>query len=61
MHSMRNTHPMHGMHDTYARHELGQNLLADPHLIAVVQRLVRNETSGPILELGAGDGALTKP
>ena len=47
--------------DKYTRHELGQNFLADPHLIATVQRLVRTETSGPIIELGAGDGALTKP
>ena len=47
--------------NTYTRHELGQNFLADPHLIAEVQRLVRTETSGPIIELGAGDGALTRP
>ncbi|HEY3870055.1 MAG TPA: 23S ribosomal RNA methyltransferase Erm [Actinocrinis sp.] len=45
----------------YARHELGQNFLADPDLIAAVQRLVRTGTSGPIIELGAGDGALTRP
>lgn len=47
--------------DTYKRHELGQNFLADPRLIATVERLVRTGTSGPILELGAGDGALTRP
>lgn len=47
--------------DKYARHELGQNFLADAHLIAAVQRLVRTETFGPIIELGAGDGALTRP
>ncbi|MEZ0111900.1 23S rRNA (adenine-N6)-dimethyltransferase [Catenulispora sp. EB89] len=43
------------------RHELGQNFLADPALIAAIQRLVRDETRGPIIELGAGDGALTGP
>lgn len=47
--------------DKYTRHDFGQNFLADPHLIAAVQHLVRTETAGPILELGAGDGALTKP
>ena len=46
---------------TYNRHELGQNFLADARLIADVQRLVRTGTSGPIIELGAGDGALTRP
>ena len=43
------------------RHELGQNFLTDPQLIAAVQNLVSTETSGPIIELGAGDGALTRP
>ena len=43
------------------RHELGQNFLADPALIAAIQQLVRTETQGPIIELGAGDGALTGP
>jgi len=47
--------------DTSKRHELGQNFLADPRLIAAVQSLVRTGTSGPIIELGAGDGALTRP
>ncbi|HEV3172358.1 MAG TPA: 23S ribosomal RNA methyltransferase Erm [Actinocrinis sp.] len=47
--------------DRYKRHELGQNFLADARLIAEVQRLVRTETSGPVIELGAGDGALTRP
>jgi 23S rRNA (adenine-N6)-dimethyltransferase len=46
---------------TYNRHELGQNFLADPRLIADFQHLVRTGTSGPIIELGAGDGALTRP
>jgi 23S rRNA (adenine-N6)-dimethyltransferase len=45
----------------YTRHDFGQNFIADPHLIAAVRRLVRSETSGPIIELGAGDGALTGP
>ncbi|NUP46556.1 MAG: 23S ribosomal RNA methyltransferase Erm [Catenulispora sp.] len=43
------------------RHELGQNFLADRALIAAVQRLVADGTAGPIIELGAGDGALTGP
>lgn len=43
------------------RQELGQNFLADPALIAAIQRLVREQTQGPIIELGAGDGALTGP
>lgn len=43
------------------RHELGQNFLADPALITTIQQLVRDETQGPIIELGAGDGALTGP
>ena len=47
--------------DTYNRHAFGQNFLADPRLIAEVQRLVRTGTSGPVIELGAGDGALTRP
>ena len=47
--------------NSHTRQELGQNFLADAHLIAAVQRLVQTETSGPIIELGAGDGALTRP
>jgi 23S rRNA (adenine-N6)-dimethyltransferase len=43
------------------RHELGQNFLADRGLITAVQRLVATRTAGPIIELGAGDGALTGP
>jgi 23S rRNA (adenine-N6)-dimethyltransferase len=43
------------------RQELGQNFLADRALITAIQRLVRDETQGPIIELGAGDGALTGP
>jgi 23S rRNA (adenine-N6)-dimethyltransferase len=40
------------------RHELGQNLLVDRSIIRSIQRLVA-ETTGPILELAAGNGALT--
>jgi 23S rRNA (adenine-N6)-dimethyltransferase len=43
------------------RHELGQNFLTDPQLIKTVCRLVEAESTGPIVELGAGDGALTAP
>lgn len=43
------------------RHELGQNFLSDRGLIAAVQRLVADGTTGPIVEIGAGDGALTGP
>jgi 23S rRNA (adenine-N6)-dimethyltransferase len=41
-------------------HELGQNFLSDPAAISTIERLVA-DTSGPILEIGAGDGALTRP
>ncbi|HTJ67512.1 MAG TPA: 23S ribosomal RNA methyltransferase Erm [Actinospica sp.] len=47
--------------NTYARQDFGQNFLADPQLVTAIQHLVRTETSGPIIELGAGDGALTRP
>lgn len=47
--------------DTYSRHHLGQNFLTDPKMIAAVQGLVGTQTSGPIVELCAGDGALTRP
>ncbi|KDN21671.1 23S ribosomal RNA methyltransferase Erm [Amycolatopsis rifamycinica] len=40
------------------RHELGQNFLHHPPTIDRIVRLVR-ATDGPILEIGAGDGALT--
>ncbi len=33
--------------DKYTRHELGQNFLADPHLIATVQRLAPSSNSAP--------------
>lgn len=42
------------------RHELGQNFLTHSPTIALVVDLVRR-TDGAILEIGAGDGALTKP
>lgn len=41
------------------RHELGQNFLTHRPTLGRITTLVR-ETSGPILELGAGDGALTR-
>ncbi|MBB6171737.1 23S rRNA (adenine-N6)-dimethyltransferase [Nocardiopsis mwathae] len=42
------------------RHELGQNFLADRTVIATFTDLVAR-TTGPIVEIGAGDGALTLP
>lgn len=41
-------------------HELGQNFLTDPKAISSIKRLIA-DTSGPILEIGAGNGALTQP
>lgn len=41
------------------RHELGQNFLTHRPSLARIAALVR-QTSGPILELGCGDGALTR-
>jgi 23S rRNA (adenine-N6)-dimethyltransferase len=41
------------------RHELGQNFLHHSPTIDRIVRLVR-ETDGPVLEIGAGDGALTE-
>lgn len=40
------------------RHELGQNFLIDPTVVATIGELVQS-TSGPLVEIGAGDGALT--
>src|SRR5690606_27023363 len=40
------------------RHENGQNYLIDYRTLAQMQRLVAR-TSGPIIEVGAGRGALT--
>ncbi|MEN3584811.1 23S ribosomal RNA methyltransferase Erm [Streptomyces sp. ZYX-F-203] len=42
------------------RHELGQNFLVDRSVIAEIEELVAR-TTGPIVEIGAGDGALTLP
>lgn len=42
------------------RHELGQNHLHDRATLATITDLVR-DTHGPILEIGAGSGALTRP
>ena len=39
------------------RHELGQNFLVDRRVVARIAALV---PPGPVLELGAGDGALTR-
>ncbi|MEJ7741432.1 MAG: rRNA adenine N-6-methyltransferase family protein [Nocardioidaceae bacterium] len=41
-------------------HELGQNFLQDSAVIARIVALVA-QTSGPIVEWGTGDGALTRP
>lgn len=43
------------------RHELGQNFLADAKTIRTILRLVDETSSGPILEIGAGEGSLTLP
>ncbi|MYW00757.1 23S ribosomal RNA methyltransferase Erm [Streptomyces sp. SID3343] len=48
-------HPTHG-----GRHELGQNFLVDRSVIATFEDLVAR-TTGPIVEIGPGDGALTLP
>ncbi|TSD58395.1 23S ribosomal RNA methyltransferase Erm [Aeromicrobium piscarium] len=42
------------------RHELGQNFLYDRGAIGRILHLV-DHTSGPILEIGCGHGALTRP
>ena len=42
------------------RHELGQNFLTHRPTIQTIVELVA-DTRGPILEIGAGDGALTVP
>lgn len=41
-------------------HELGQNFLVTPSIIGMVEDLVAR-TNGPIVELGAGNGAITVP
>jgi 23S rRNA (adenine-N6)-dimethyltransferase len=45
-------------HPHSGRHELGQNFLHDPGVIAAIVQAV-DLTDGPIVEVGAGDGALT--
>ncbi|MGI9823543.1 23S ribosomal RNA methyltransferase Erm [Agromyces sp. Marseille-Q5079] len=42
------------------RHELGQNFLVDRRVIGRILALVESEP-GPVVELGAGGGALTRP
>ncbi|WP_420824666.1 23S ribosomal RNA methyltransferase Erm [Streptomyces spiramenti] len=42
------------------RHEFGQNFLVDRGVVEKVVRLVA-ATSGPVVEIGPGDGALTLP
>lgn len=42
------------------RHELGQNFLVNKKIIDEFIRLV-NDSHGPIIEIGAGSGALTMP
>lgn len=44
----------------HGRHELGQNFLSDRRVIADIVEIV-SHTTGPIIEIGAGDGALTVP
>ncbi|QDY76452.1 23S ribosomal RNA methyltransferase Erm [Streptomyces qinzhouensis] len=51
---------MHSHHAHPGRHELGQNFLVDRSTIDAMTGLVAR-TRGPILEIGAGDGALTLP
>ncbi|MFI9816516.1 23S ribosomal RNA methyltransferase Erm [Saccharothrix variisporea] len=43
------------------RHELGQNFLTDRTVVAAVVRAVAATPPLPIVEIGAGDGALTLP
>lgn len=51
-------HPARSSHQS-GRHELGQNFLHHRPALATLRRLV-GETSGSILEIGPGDGALTR-
>ena len=52
------THPRRSVHG--GRHELGQNFLIHRPTIHAIVDLVAS-TEGTILEIGAGDGALTTP
>ncbi|RZS29466.1 23S rRNA (adenine-N6)-dimethyltransferase [Herbihabitans rhizosphaerae] len=47
-------------HHNGGRHELGQNFLVDRSIISEINTIVA-KTTGPIVEIGAGDGALTIP
>ena len=49
--------PSSSRHAVGGRHELGQNFLVDRRVVARIAALV---PPGPVLELGAGDGALTR-
>jgi 23S rRNA (adenine-N6)-dimethyltransferase len=52
------SHPRASSHHAVGgRHELGQNFLIDRRVVARIAGLV---PPGPVLELGAGDGALTR-
>lgn len=42
------------------RHELGQNFLVDRSVISTIEEIIAG-TTGPIVEIGPGDGALTVP
>lgn len=44
----------------HGRHEFGQNFIRDRRIVDTVVDLVAR-TTGPIVEIGAGDGALTVP
>ncbi|MDO5511729.1 23S ribosomal RNA methyltransferase Erm [Corynebacterium sp.] len=45
---------------SYGRHEYGQNFLTDSRVIAsLVERVA--STAGPLIEIGPGEGALTRP
>ena len=44
----------------HGRHEHGQNFLTDHKFINSIIDLVK-QTSGPIIEIGPGSGALTHP
>ncbi|WP_033287885.1 23S ribosomal RNA methyltransferase Erm [Amycolatopsis jejuensis] len=48
------------VHPYGGRHELGQNFLTDPAAIATICAAAAR-TKGPLVELAAGDGALTVP
>lgn len=53
-------HDHHGRARDPGRHELGQSFLVDRRAIATITDLVA-ATDGPILEIGPGDGAITRP